>query len=185
MSLRTGRPPCTSDEECDLTLPPQYSDQILPPWLSESLPDERSGVPIFPSDLRLSLIKSRIHRSLRSAPALQKSDAELLQSIRELDHELEVWKMSLPPQSRPTLGLPSDSPTADACGMRSVMLQLDCFQCFSAIHQASGRCKLWTDDQIGAMDGVYLSLELCVEASRLSLLFLHKTSRHLGSEIFR
>ncbi|KAJ5153964.1 Zn(II)2Cys6 transcription factor [Penicillium coprophilum] len=91
--LRTGRPPSLSDDDCDLTLPMGYSNSLI-----DQIPPQPSAGPearplLFPTDLNVSIITSRIYRSLFSVKALRKSDAELLRTIRELDEDLEKWKV--------------------------------------------------------------------------------------------
>ncbi|KGO51795.1 Transcription factor, fungi [Penicillium expansum] len=100
LALRTGQPPTIADENCELTLPPGYLDRAFLDVENEEAPWYG---PVFPFDLRLSMIKSRAHRELYSVSCLQKSDAELLKSIRELDDALEEWRLSVPPRWRPTM----------------------------------------------------------------------------------
>ncbi|KAJ5907357.1 hypothetical protein N7495_000039 [Penicillium taxi] len=165
-ALRTGQPPNISDENCDLTLPLGYLDRAFMEPENENMPFDQ---PVFPFDLRLSIIKARTYSSLYSVKAIQKSDAELLKSIRELDDELEDWRLSIPPKWRPTM---SFSPTASDpnINMHSLFLRLNYYLCMSLIHQSSSRCKSWV--QGGIMDGVKSSLTLSVEASRSTLCYL-------------
>ncbi|OGM47705.1 hypothetical protein ABOM_004304 [Aspergillus bombycis] len=98
--LGTGQPPASTDENCDLSLPPGYAEQA---FCDPDKADDLTIEPVFPFDLRLSLIKSRAHRSLYSINALTKSDAEVLKSVRELDDDLSQWRLSIPPEWRPTM----------------------------------------------------------------------------------
>lgn len=102
MSLRSGRPPFFDDNECDLTLPNQPLGATSPETAYSGL---GCSDPLFTSEAKLSIIKSRIYKSLYSRRALKTSDAEFLQNIRELDRDLECWRLSLPADSRPTLFL--------------------------------------------------------------------------------
>ncbi|KGO73956.1 Transcription factor, fungi [Penicillium italicum] len=179
LALRTGQPPTITDENCELTLPPGYLDRAFPdvenkaPW----------GGPVFPFDLRLSMIKARAHRELYSVSCLQKSDAELLKSIRELDDALEEWRLSVPPKWRPTMSFSSE--TSDPhMGMHTVMLRLNYHLCMTIIHQASGRCKAWMQGQSGIMDGVSSSMALSVEASRSSLCYLEAAEHVVADGVF-
>ncbi|KAJ5200918.1 hypothetical protein N7449_005721 [Penicillium cf. viridicatum] len=179
LSLRTGQPPTITDENCELTLPPGYHDRAFldvddeAPWCG----------PVFPFDLRLSLIKSRAHRELYSVSCLQKSDAELLKSIRELDDALEEWRLSVPPKWRPTMSFSSETSDPNM-GMNTVMLRLNYHLCMTIIHQASGRCKAWMQGQSGMMDGVSSSMALSVEASRSSLCYLEAAEHVVVDGIF-
>ncbi|OQE34649.1 hypothetical protein PENCOP_c016G07599 [Penicillium coprophilum] len=174
LSLRTGQPPTITDENCDLTLPPGYLDRAFLDVENEEAPWYG---PVFPFDLRLSIIKARAHRELYSVSCLQKSDAELLKSIRELDDALEEWRLSVPPIWRPTVSFSSEASDPNM-GMHTVMLRLNYHLCMTIIHQASGRCKAWRQGQSGMMDGVSSSMALSVEASRSSLCYL-KAAEHV------
>ncbi|KAF3015428.1 hypothetical protein E8E15_002570 [Penicillium rubens] len=180
LALRTGQPPTITDENCDLTLPVGYLDRAFldvedqeAPWYG----------PVFPFDLRLSIIKARAHRELYSVSSLQKSDAELLKSIRELDDALEEWRLSVPPKWRPTVSFSSETSDPNM-GMHSVMLRLNYHLCMTIIHQASGRCKSWMQGQSGMMDGVSSSMALSVEASRSSLCYLEAAEHVVVDGVF-
>ena len=179
IALRTGQPPTIADENCDLTLPPGYLDRAFADPESEDNPNTHS---VFPFDLRLSIIKSRTHSSLYSVSALQKSDADLLKSIRELDNELEVWRLSIPPQWRPTMSFSPEASDPNI-SMHSVMLRLNYYLCMSIIHSASSRCKAWRQGS-GLLDGVNSSLALSVEASRSTLCYLEAAEEVLVDGIF-
>ncbi|KAG0160763.1 hypothetical protein PDIDSM_8293 [Penicillium digitatum] len=180
LALRTGQPPTITDENCELTLPPGYLDRAFLDVENEEAPWYG---PVFPFDLRLSLIKARAHRELYSVSCLQKSDAELLKSIRELDDSLEEWRLSVPPRWRPTMSFSSE--TSDPhMGMHSVMLRLNYHLCMTIIHQASGRCKAWMQGQSGMVDGVSSSMALSVEASRSSLCYLEAAEHVVVDGVF-
>ncbi|KAL2012449.1 hypothetical protein VTN00DRAFT_5167 [Thermoascus crustaceus] len=184
LSLRTGQPPSINDEQCDLTLPSDYLENLYTDITIPDVPDSPARGPLFPLDLRLSMIKSRAYNALYSARGVQKTDAELLRAIRELDDELETWRMSLPPKYRPTLSFSHDTPIDPNMDMRSVMLRLDYHHCMAMIHQASSRCKAWAGSQSGVMEGVSSSLALSVEASRSTIFYLQTAEHVLGDESF-
>jgi len=179
VALRTGQPPTIADENCDLTLPPGYAEQAHHDVESE---DVHFSQPVFPFDLRLSIIKSRAHSALYSVSSMKKSDADLLKSIRELDDELEKWRLSLPPHWRPTMSFSPDAYDPNI-SMHSVMLRLNYYLCMSIIHQASSRCKAWQGGS-GMMDGVSSSLALSVEASRSTLCYLEAAEHVLVDGVF-
>ncbi|KFY80980.1 hypothetical protein V499_00222 [Pseudogymnoascus sp. VKM F-103] len=181
LSLRTGQPPSMNDEHCDLTLPPGYLDRLYANQYSNS---SSRDIPLFPGDLRLTMIKSRAYNSLYSARALQKSDAELLRDIRELDNDLERWRISLPLGFRPTISFSHDTPADSEMDMQVVVSRLAYHHCVAIIHEASGRCKAWADGQSSVMEGVSSSLELAVEASRSSILYLHTAQHVLEDDCF-
>ncbi|KAJ5666636.1 transcriptional regulator family: Fungal Specific TF [Penicillium macrosclerotiorum] len=179
VSLRTGQPPTIADENCDLTLPAGYLDRA---FIDPEKDDSPLLEPTFPFDLRLSMIKSRAHSHLYSVSALAKSDADLLKSIRELDDELEEWRLSIPVTWRPTMSFSPETSDPNM-SMHSVMLRLNYYLCMSVIHQASSRCKSWTQGS-GMMDGVSSSLALSVEASRSTLCYLEAAEHVLVDGIF-
>ncbi|KAF9239540.1 transcriptional regulator family: Fungal Specific TF [Penicillium roqueforti] len=180
LALRTGQPPTITDENCDLTLPPGYLDRAFLDVENEEVPWYG---PVFPFDLRLSIIKARAHRELYSVGCLQKSDAELLKSIRELDDALEEWRLSVPPRWRPTMSFSSETSDPNM-RMHTVMLRLNYHLCMTIIHQASGRCKAWMQGQSGMMDGVSSSMALSVEASRSSLCYLEAAEHVVVDGVF-
>ncbi|KAE8361365.1 hypothetical protein BDV27DRAFT_147882 [Aspergillus caelatus] len=186
--IRIGQPQMFTDENCDLTLPPGYVEQLYADMqvhhcTEELARNELTGYPLFPVDLRLSVIKSRAYSALYSFKALKKTDAELLKDIRELDDELERWRMSIPLEWRPTLSFSHETPDPNV-SMHSVMLRLNYHLCMTIIHQASSRCKSWAKGQGGMMDGVSSSLALSVEASRSTLLYIEAAEHVLVDGIF-
>ncbi|KAL1960695.1 hypothetical protein VTO42DRAFT_6525 [Malbranchea cinnamomea] len=186
LSLRTGQPPALNDDHCDLTLPPNYGkDMDIYTRVRPISCEELIEFPLV-GDIRLSRIKYKVYTMLYSAGALQKSDAELLKSIRELDNELETWRVSLPPQCRPTLSFSKGAPVADSdISMHTLMLRLEYHHCMATIHQASGRCVAWTGNQTGVMEeGVRSSFALSVQASRSSLFYLQTALHVLRADSF-
>ncbi|GIK07175.1 hypothetical protein Aspvir_002831 [Aspergillus viridinutans] len=101
MAIRFGYPPLMKDEDCDLQLPDNYvlssSDHqfFIKPLSSQEL--------LFPSDIRLSLIKSKVYHLLYSDYGWEQPDARRLQYIRELDQELRDLKSSFPDSCWPDL----------------------------------------------------------------------------------
>ncbi|KFX97510.1 hypothetical protein V490_02757 [Pseudogymnoascus sp. VKM F-3557] len=184
LSLRTGQPPSINDEYCDLTLPPGYIEQLYRHHGSDHSATDIHSISLFPGDLRLIMIKSRAYNSLYTARALQKSDAELLKDIRVLDDDLEKWRISVPPEFRPTISFSHETPTEGGMDMRKVISRLSYHHCMAIIHQASGRCRARADGQSPVMEGVSSSLELAVEASRSSFLYLHAAQHVLDDDCF-
>ncbi|KAJ5526367.1 transcriptional regulator family: Fungal Specific TF [Penicillium frequentans] len=179
VALRIGQPPTIADENCDLTLPPGYAEHA---FLDPEDAKLSHSQPSFQFDLRLSIIKSRTHTALYSVGAIQKSDADLLKSIRELDDELEEWRLSIPPQWRPTMSFSAEASDPNVT-MHSIMLRLNYYLCMSIIHSASSRCKAWRQGN-GMLDGVNSSLALSVEASRSTLCYLEAGEHVLVEGIF-
>ncbi|KAL4882546.1 hypothetical protein BJY04DRAFT_226950 [Aspergillus karnatakaensis] len=181
ISIRTGQAQLFSDENCDLTLPPNYVEEMHLSLEYHHHSNDLPENPLFPMDLRLSIIKARAYSALYSFKAMKKSDAEILKDIRELDDELERWRLSVPPKWRPTLSFTQERPDPN-CTMHSVILRLNYHLCMTIIHQASSRCKSWSQGCV--MDGVSSSLALSVEASRSTLLYLETSGHVLVDGIF-
>ena len=185
ISLRTGQPPSINDDHCDLSLPPDYGKHLHVPFRTHYVSGESMiEIPLL-GDFRLSKIKARAYTMLYSVGALRKSDAEVLKAIRELDNELETWRLSLPQKCRPTLSFSKGSPITEGdLDMQVVMLRLDYHHCMAIIHQASGRCLAWTNNHNGIMEGVSSSLALSVEACRSSLAYLQTAQHVLPADSF-
>lgn len=186
IALRTGQPPAIDDEQCDLTLPEgylevQYVDRCL---YSPAALTNDSAIPVMPGDLRLGLIKSKACKLLYSTDALRKSDAELLRDIRELDDELERWRLSVPPQHRPVLSMPRDGVRNDAIkcpeGIRTIVIHFEYHYLVATVHRATSRCG----PESSEMQGIRTSQLLSVEASRSTLLYLRFAIDVLLEEAF-
>jgi hypothetical protein len=197
IALRTGQPPIMCQEHCDLTLPDGYLENCfcLPALgngiVSPSFADE-SLFPYLPGDLRLAQLKEKTFRLLYSVQALGKSDAELLCDIRELDNEIEIWRVSIPLKFRPALSI-SQHPclvpeTKLPQSMQHIALRLEYHHLMAAIHRASGRCypispdaSFYERERSGAIDS---SLALALEASRSTLHYLQAAIDGLAGEAF-
>lgn len=196
IALRTGQPPFIADENCDLTLPPGYLEYRSRLCLSRgSTPSSMSDDPSFhpmPGDIRLSILKSKACRGLYSVEALKKSDTELLRDIRELDAEVEAWRVSVPPTFRPSLSISKNARLPPGLGlhenMERIMIHLEYHYLMAAIHRASGRCPSLPIENSSERDmldvGVLSSLELSVEASRSTLFYLRAAVHELADEAF-
>jgi hypothetical protein len=177
ISLRTGQPPAIADDYCDLTLPGGYVDvQYRDEYAFADVTSlDESAVPVLPGDLRLSMMKSKAAAMLYSAQALRKSDATVLRDIRELDEELESWRLSIPPKHRPVLSLRESSVWSledKPKSVRTVVMNFEYHYLMATIHQATSRCRAWTTRESGEIDSVRSSLALAVEASRSTLISL-------------
>ncbi|KAL4980949.1 hypothetical protein BDW66DRAFT_156087 [Aspergillus desertorum] len=182
LALRTGQAHALKDDDCALDIPPAYSEHLHSCLNHSPGTDIDIRGPIFPVDLRPSMIKSRAFAALYSHNGLRKSDAEVIRSIRELDEELECWRTSLPPHLRPQL---SFTPKHDKPKNTFLILtHMNYYSCVNLIRLASSRCNAWRlpfPHGGTLIHGLQSSLALSVEASRSLLLFL-RDSEFRGSD---
>jgi hypothetical protein len=183
--LRTGQPPCINDTHCDLILPWDYV-RLHDINLQQNTPQtDDHMVPLFPWDLRLSILKSKVYQDLYTTHSFQQSVSELLSSIRRLDELLEQWRLSLPVEFRPTLYFSRETFISANVNTMAVMLRLAYYHCVTSIHQASSRCKIFETDLAGPrLDGITSSTRLSITASRSTLSFLDRVSPVVNPECF-
>ncbi|OJJ53367.1 hypothetical protein ASPSYDRAFT_50866 [Aspergillus sydowii CBS 593.65] len=155
LGLRTGLPPLFDTTSCDLTLPSPGND------------------PAFTTLIRLCIVQAEIYRGLYCVPALNKSDAELLATIRTLDNSLEDWWSTVRVFSSD--GYP-DSIMAD------FLFGMQYHYCMSAIHQTSSRCTAWVLNQDTRAAGSSLAVSISAGRSLLNKFLdakLHLLGHHL------
>ncbi|KAH0531392.1 hypothetical protein TsFJ059_000229 [Trichoderma semiorbis] len=183
LCIRTGQPSCLSDIHCDLTLPPDYSVMQNRHIQSHTIPDlGNRTVPMYPWELLLSQLKSRAYDALYSPMAHRKSQCELLESIRVLDESLEQWRLSLPPDFRPTLTFGKMTPVSADVSMQSSMVRLAYYHFVAIIHRASGRCMAQSPGNYH--EGVRSSFNLSLDASRSTLVYLRVALHVITDDCF-
>ncbi|ODA77254.1 hypothetical protein RJ55_06881 [Drechmeria coniospora] len=180
IALRTGQPPIICDPFCDLTLPDGYEENHFADGRtgsssyadvdSDSAANE-SQRPWLPSDLRLSLIKSKAVHALYSASSLR------------------YWRLSVPAEFSSALSVRKHVKLADdlnkSKSMLHIELHLDYHYLLNVIHCASGRCLVdWNGPGKERTFGVQSSLDLSVEASRSTLIYLSAATHRLAGEAF-
>ncbi|KAJ5235357.1 transcriptional regulator family: Fungal Specific TF [Penicillium citrinum] len=171
--LRSGRPPVQDDDDMNVELP------------SEDPPDNVGNVPLadgkgkfnlFRSLCEFATIESSVYKRLYSAKASKQSDGELLNTIGELDKELEDWKDNIPIDFRPEYEI---QVTHGPLLLHVVVLQFSYYNCLTTIHRMSVHHGYWTSRLSNyAIQGlnarplnprVFLSAVLCVTAARASI----------------
>ncbi|KGQ06390.1 hypothetical protein BBAD15_g8315 [Beauveria bassiana D1-5] len=175
IALRLGRLPLLTEEYYDVNF------RSAAPGLTE-LPHD------YPSDPKLNLVKERTCRLLYSPKAAKLSDGEILQYIRQLDQELEQWRLSVPRLIRPRLSIPPDfSPLISESSRRQkkqlINLQLDYHYTMIAIHAMVRKCGAANEEMELPEDlhsVVHSSVDISLEASRSTLTFLGLSLRLLG-----
>ncbi|PKK53567.1 hypothetical protein CI102_2058 [Trichoderma harzianum] len=201
LALLSSLPPVLTNEYCDLSVLNNEHlnhDAFLQSSSAATDTDNIDAIawnrviPFLPGDPHLGMLKERIFRLLYSPSALKIIDSELLTRIRQLDDELESWRLSVPPALRPKLsilpghGVPSA--TNFLTYLRSVQLQLEYHYLLTIIHTpvrrfgaAQGADTSPPEDLHSAM---HSSIDLSLEASRSTLNLLNGPIAMLKQEIF-
>jgi len=171
--LRSGRPPAQDDDDMNVELPsadPEDNIGNIP------LADGKGKVNIFRVMCEFSVIESKVYRQLYSVKASKQSDGELLNTIGDLDKELEEWKDSIPIDFRPEHEIKaSHTPLI----LHVVVLHFTYYNCLTTIHRMSIHHGYWTSRLSNyAIQGlnarplnprVFSSAALCVSAARASI----------------
>ncbi|KAL4780662.1 hypothetical protein BJX76DRAFT_38027 [Aspergillus varians] len=166
LGLRTGLQPLFDSTSCDLTLPDEQGDHPTA-TIHELNPTA------FITLIRLCIIQSEIYHGLYSIPAMRKSDAELLATIRTLDNTLEAWRESVPTFSN---DLNSYETMAD------FLFEMQYHYCMTAIHQTSSRCTAWVLNQDTRAAGSSLAISISSGRSVLNK-FLDAKPHLLGHHL--
>lgn len=194
ISLRSGQPPLLTREYCDLTPPANYWGYYdrLPEWTTNTA---RDGLPPrVPCDTQLCCLKEDIYRLLFSPQAFSITDGILLLRIRQLDNELESWRLSIPSEFRPQLSIPANHPLFAAKtnilhNLRCIHLQLEYHYLTTVIHTTVRRCRAGGTDASTLPEDlhnvVHSSYDLSLEASRSVLDFLRMSQDSLAEQEFR
>ncbi|KAL6877985.1 N-terminal fungal transcription regulatory domain-containing protein [Trichoderma longibrachiatum] len=145
-----------------------------------------------PGDPHLGLLKEKVYELLYSPPALEIIDSELLVRIRQLDNELENWRLAVPPVLRPKLSI---TPVQGILWnhtfpsyLRSVQLQLEYHFLITFIHTpvrrfgaTQGQGTTLPEDLHSAM---HSSIDLSLEASRSTLRLLREPIAAVKQDTF-
>lgn len=174
IALRSGRPPCINDDDCNVELP----DEDPPDGVGNVfLKNGKGKFNLFRTMMRFAVIESKVYMQLYSAKAGKQSDGELLNTIGELDKELEQWKDSVPPEFRPEHDI--DVESQGILVLHVVVLHFAYYNCLTTIHRMSIHHGYWTSRLANyAIAGlsarplnprVFSSAALCVAAARASI----------------
>lgn len=181
-SIRKRQPPLINPADCDLDLPASYA--VKPSenhfyWKPLSAKEL-----LYPSDLRLNLIKSRIYRLLYSPQSQSLSQASRLQHIRELDAELSSLRMEYPVECRPDAFATESTPDylLHDLSIRGVSIHLEYFYCLGQIHGASN--PFGTLPARRGWSPLHSSAEICYEAARSTLIFMGRVRHYINYHTF-
>jgi hypothetical protein len=180
ISLRTGNPPLLTETYCDLTPPIgiQYNLPLTDRSPEHTSPASGTITSCFPGDTHLSHLKQKVCHQLFSAQSLRYNDDQLLLNIRQLDDEIECWRISLPSDVRPALSVSqnflSDSVEGDIPFIvRRMSLQLEYHHLVTIVHTTIRRCSPNDANESEDLHAVvHSSFDLSLEASRSTLLCL-------------
>lgn len=176
LCLRSGRPPAQDDNDMNVELPdtdPVDGIGNIP------LADGKGKMNLFRVMCELSIVESRVYNRLYSTTATKQSDGELLNTIGELDQELEDWKDRIPIDFRPEHEIKaSHTPLI----LHVVMLHFNYYNCLTTIHRMSIHHGYWTSRLSNfAIQGlnarplnprIFSSAALCTSAARASISLL-------------
>ncbi|KAB8230457.1 uncharacterized protein BDW43DRAFT_285466 [Aspergillus alliaceus] len=181
MSLRECKTPLINDADCDLDLPATYvstsSDRSFFP---EPLSTKEL---LFPSDLRLALMKSKIQSLLYSDHGIAQPEARRIQYIRELDQELSDIKSNFPVTCQPEDVLDRSVPDSllHDLSLRGVNIHLEYYYCLSKIHGASSTGGISSPQSLLLLPS---SMEICHESARSTLLYISRVRHLMQPETF-
>ena len=152
---------------------------------SEDPPDNIGNIPLsdgkgkmnlFRAMVTFSVIQSKVYKRLYSVKASKQTDGELLNTIGELDRELEAWKDSIPLDFRPEHDIKGKHTPLI---LQVAVLHLGYYNCLTTIHRMSVHHGYWTSRLSNfAIQGlnarplnprVFMSAQLCVQAARASI----------------
>ncbi|CRK31371.1 hypothetical protein BN1708_018724, partial [Verticillium longisporum] len=176
LCLRAGRPPAQDDGDMNVELPDaDPSDNIgnIP------LADGKGKMNLFRVMCEFAIIEGKVYNRLYATQAAKQSPGELLNTIGELDKELEDWKDRIPIDFRPEHEIKaSHTPLI----LHVIMLHLTYYNCLTTIHRMSVHHGYWTSRLSNyAIQGlntkplnprVFASAALCTAAARASVSLL-------------
>ncbi|KAK5173728.1 uncharacterized protein LTR77_002409 [Saxophila tyrrhenica] len=174
--LRSGRPPAQDDDDMNVELPSEDPpDNVGNIPLAKEIDGKRT-LNLFRLMCLFAQIQSRVYKQLYSVKASRQSDGELLNTIGELDAQLEEWKDSIPIDFRPEHEInAAHTPLI----LHVVVLHFAYYNCLTTIHRMSVHHGYWTsrlsDYAIMGLNArplnprVFMSAALCVNAARTSI----------------
>ncbi|KAJ5937860.1 hypothetical protein N7454_004202 [Penicillium verhagenii] len=195
IALRTGNSPLLVDVHCDVESLDNSIDRYnYLPSLSEfstANKTRENTAPFLPGDPHLSHLKEKVCSKLLSASAMSDKDHQLLENVRELDDQIERWRLSIPPSLRPALSvsqLPPPNPAEQGIPhyVRCLSLQLDHDHLVTVIHTTVRRCTLESSDGIRDLhDVVHSSFDPSLEASRSTFWCLRSLINIIAEDTYR
>ncbi|KAJ5749599.1 transcriptional regulator family: Fungal Specific TF [Penicillium manginii] len=179
---RKSQPPLINEADCDLDLPPAYvltssaKHFYFKPLSSKEL--------LYPTDLRLVLIKSRIYRLLYSVQSKTYTETQRLQHIREVDQELSDIKSEYPAEFRPDSFATESAPDYlfHDLSIRGVSVHLEYYYCLGKIHGANSTAKQILSSR--SRSPLTSSEEICYESARSTLIYVGRVRHYINYHTF-
>ncbi len=161
------------DDDWNVELPSEDPDDDVG---NVPLVDGKGKCNLFRLMCTFAVISSKVYKQLYSVKASKQSDGELLNTIGELDRELEHWKDNITLDFRPEHDINAlHSPLI----IHVVVLHFAYYNCLTTIHRMSVHHGYWTSRLANyAIQGlnvrplnprVFSSAALCVSAARASI----------------
>lgn len=177
ISLRSAKPPTQPipaaylstlyDDSTD-SLDPNSSDYVFPSY----------NFDMFGSYCKLVTLKNYVYRELYSTGAEDKSDAEIIESVGQLDTLLQDWKNGIPQDYRPDVAQADDIIRRDP-HLSVLYMHFNYYSCILAIHRRAISRATWSmdlDPRSGRLpflrspnSRTLISTQLCMQAARKSL----------------
>lgn len=176
LCLRSGRPAAQDDDDMNVDLPDADPADCIG---NIPLADGKGKMNLFRVMCEFAVIESNVYKRLYATKATKQSDGELLNTIGELDQQLEEWKDRIPIDFRPEHEIKaSHTPLI----LHIVMLHFTYYNCLTTIHRMSIHHGYWTSRLSNyALQGlnarpvnprVFSSAALCNAAARASISLL-------------
>ncbi|KAJ5724119.1 hypothetical protein N7488_002154 [Penicillium malachiteum] len=193
IALHTGNPPYLTEAFCDLEIvdsPEFYSEYLVEPRHCDSIDQTIHGgdIQFLPEDPHISSWKETMFLQLFSAEAMKQSDGQILARIRELDDEIEVWRLSIHANVRPNLSMPPNAlPNKNLEGRRRSLprmsLCLNYYHLMTILHTTVRRCSVEYSEELHHV--VHSSFDLALEASRSTIRCLGVLIKQIAEDAFR
>lgn len=169
-SIRLSQPPLQSDDEIDLSLPREITEDGMGQVLTN---DGASVMNFFRLWVELSVILGQTYSMFPTAQAPKQAEFTRHQAVEVLDQRLEKWTRSIPSPFRPentTKALPKGAI------LHMVILYLSYFNCLSRVHLAAIDQSVWTTGWLSPNDFSWAKLS---KSSREKVLQAARASIHL------
>ncbi|PKS10715.1 hypothetical protein jhhlp_002472 [Lomentospora prolificans] len=176
LCIRSGRPPAQDDDDMNVELPSEDPEDGIG---NIPLADGKGKMNLFRVMCEFACIESKVYKRLYSTKATRQTAGELLNTIGELDKELEDWKDKIPIDFRPEHEIKaSHTPLI----LHVVMLHFAYYNCLTTIHRMSVHHGYWTSRLSNyAIQGlnskplnprIFSSAALCTASARASISLL-------------